>query len=70
MSNIKQASNGRFWLGIILVVLGALFIADNFDLLPYEIMDNIFRWQFILIIIGIINTERNKFLNFGITVKQ
>ncbi len=66
MSKISHASNGRFWLGILLVALGALFIADNFDLLPYDIIDEIFRWQFILIIVGfiILFTSKDNFLGF------
>ncbi len=66
MSKSNRASNGRFWLGIILVALGALFIADNFDILPYDIIDEIFRWQFILIIVGlvILFTSKDNFLGF------
>jgi predicted membrane protein len=64
MSKVNHESNGRFWLGIALVVLGALFIADNFNLLPYDLVDAIFRWQFILIIVGIIiiSTSKDNFL--------
>lgn len=66
MSKISHASNGRFWLGILLVALGALFIADNFNILPYDIIDEIFRWQFILIIVGfiILFTSKDNFLGF------
>ena len=66
MSKSNRASNGRFWLGIILVALGALFIADNFDILPYDIIDEIFRWQFILIIVGVVIlfTSKDNFLGF------
>jgi predicted membrane protein len=66
MSKISHASGGRFWLGIILVALGVLFIADNFDILPYDIIDEIFRWQFILIIAGlvILFTSKDNFLGF------
>ena len=66
MSKISHASNGRFWLGIILLALGVLFIADNFDFLPYDIIDEIFRWQYILIIVGLVFlfTSKDNFLGF------
>ncbi|MBL1212691.1 MAG: hypothetical protein HND52_04915 [Ignavibacteriae bacterium] len=54
MANINNSSNGRYWLGIILIVLGAFFIAENFDLLPYRFVDYVFQWEFILIFAGIV----------------
>ena len=41
-------------IGIIVILVGGLFLGRNFDLFPGEYVWQIFRWQSILIIIGII----------------
>ncbi|MFA8342902.1 MAG: LiaI-LiaF-like domain-containing protein [Rhodothermaceae bacterium] len=55
-------SNGRSILGILLVVIGLIFFGDNLDLFNFDLSYYIFRWQSILIIIGVImllNSVRN-----------
>ncbi len=47
-------------IGIIVILVGGLFLASNFDLFPIEYLSIIFTWQSILIVIGIIT-----YLNSG-----
>lgn len=47
-------------IGIIVILVGGLFLGRNFDLYPGEYVWQIFRWQSILIVIGIIT-----YLNSG-----
>jgi predicted membrane protein len=68
MANVNNSSQGRYWLGIVLIVLGAFFIADNFDLLPYHFMDFVFQWEFILIIVGTVILFNSKDAFFGLVL--
>ncbi len=54
MKSRKHNSDGRFWLGGILILLGVLFLLDNFNILSFTIPEYLFQWQVILIIIGLI----------------
>ncbi len=51
MNSLKKL-HPQIILGGLFIVLGALFIADNFDLLPFSIFGFIFSWPNILIAIG------------------
>lgn len=44
----------RLLLGIAIIAIGFLFLAKNFNLLDYEIRRYIFRWEVILIVLGIV----------------
>lgn len=44
----------RLWLGIGVVLVGLFFLADNFNLLDYQIRRYFFRWEMILILLGLI----------------
>jgi predicted membrane protein len=68
-----QTSNRRNWLGIILVVLGLMFLMDNFDFPFFHFRPFIFSWSTILLILGIIMVVNHKdhlvgyiFLVFGV----
>ncbi|MBI4474502.1 MAG: hypothetical protein HY646_17665 [Acidobacteria bacterium] len=51
-----EVKNKELWGGTVLVILGSLFLLDNFDILR---MDNVLRlWPLILIIIGIFMLKR------------
>jgi len=54
----SNSNNARFIFGLILVVLGGLFLIENFGLfnfeIPWIIRDNIFRWQTFFIVIGLV----------------
>jgi hypothetical protein len=48
---IASIKDREFWGGVLLIVIGALFLLDNFDVLR---MDQIFRfWPIVLIVAGI-----------------
>ena len=47
-----RSPNKRFGFGLVLVLLGMIFLADNLDLIPRGIARHLFDWQGILIIIG------------------
>jgi predicted membrane protein len=52
----------RLLLGIAIIITGALFLADNFGMINYEVRRYIFRWEAILVILGLIfiGTGRNR----------
>lgn len=43
----------RIWLGIGAIILGLVFLANNFGIIDYEIRRYIFRWEMVLIVIGL-----------------
>lgn len=58
-----QNTNGRIWLGIILVALGGLFLLDNFGFpwfYGFDISHIIFSWHTIFLIIGIVLIVNHK----------
>ena len=57
-------SNGRIWLGAILIILGALLFLKNFHFDLFNI--NIFSWPFLMLIVGIIILANQKDSLFGI----
>jgi len=50
----QRHNERRLWLGVGIILLGLLFLANNFGILDYEIRRYIFRWEIILIVLGII----------------
>jgi len=59
---MSNSQSGRLGFGIILILVGSLFLLDNLNLIPFDIMYNLFRWQTILIVIGLVllATKPNK----------
>src|SRR4030042_986623 len=55
-------TSSRLWIGLILIVIGALFLLRNYDIFDFDIPDFIYQWQTIFIIVGVILlfTSRNK----------
>ncbi len=49
-----QNKNGKLIFGIILMVMGGLFIANNLDLIPKDAKRIIFSWQMLLIGLGLL----------------
>ena len=62
MNNKKANINSRVTFGIILIVIGLLFLLDNLGLLFFELPYFTFHWEYILIGLGIffLTTDRNK----------
>lgn len=54
-------NNTKDWLGLILIAIGVLWIADNFFLFDFDMRGLIFSWHTLFIIIGIVllNSQRN-----------
>ena len=50
----QPQSNTRMIAGLIIVAIGVLFLLSNLDIIDYMIPGFIFKWQSILIIIGLI----------------
>lgn len=50
----RRHTDRRLWLGAGIVLLGLLFLANNFGILDYEIRRYIFRWEVVLIFLGIV----------------
>jgi predicted membrane protein len=58
----QRHNERRLWFGVAIILLGLIFLANNFGILDYEIRRYVFRWEAILIIMGIIfiTTGRNR----------
>jgi predicted membrane protein len=50
----QRHGDHRLWLGIGIILVGLLFLANNLGILDYEIRKYIFRWEVILMALGII----------------
>ncbi|MFC2084611.1 LiaI-LiaF-like domain-containing protein [Bacteroidota bacterium] len=59
-------TTARTIVGLILIILGLLFIADNLNFYPFPFMGFIFSWPAILIIVGaaIIVSSRDNFVGY------
>jgi len=51
-ATITSTKTNRSAFGAVLIILGALFLLRNLDLIPFSILHYLFSWQGILIIIG------------------
>ncbi|MBI9072490.1 MAG: hypothetical protein JEY94_12890 [Melioribacteraceae bacterium] len=60
----KYKSNSRQWLGIVLIILGAFLILDNFYY--FYLTDLIFSWQMIFIAVGTFILINKKHDYFGL----
>jgi predicted membrane protein len=52
--------DGKTWVGIILIAIGALLIADNFLFLDFNLRHLIFSWHTIILIIGLVILNNSK----------
>ncbi len=50
----RSRNTGRALLGIILIVVGFMFVARNFGFFPFPVREIIFSWQMLLIFIGVL----------------
>jgi len=55
-------------IGIIIILIGGAFLARNFDIIPYFYLGMIFRWQTILIVIGLAMYISSNNKSVGITI--
>ncbi len=54
----KNQGRSRAILGVILLFIGGVLIANQFNIIPFQIRDVVFSWQAILILIGIVMISR------------
>jgi len=50
----RSRNTGRALLGIILILVGFLLVARNFNFFPFPVKEIIFSWQMLLIFIGVL----------------
>jgi predicted membrane protein len=62
----KERMDKRLWLGIIILLAGLLLMAKNFGLLYYPLDHYIFRWEMILIVLGLVFIINNSNRTTGI----
>ncbi len=62
----KQQGKSRAIFGVVLLLIGAALIANQFNIIPFEIRDVLFTWQAILILVGAVMLTRkeNSFSGF------
>lgn len=62
MRQFNPSYNRLMW-GVVFIIAGALILANNFDMLPWEFKEYLFTWQGILIAIGCVTllTSRDAF---------
>lgn len=68
MENVK--SEKRLIMGVILLLVGAALLANNFNLIPWEIRQMFWHWPMLLIIIGLVNVlaRENKMGGVVVTI--
>ena len=49
--------------GMLLMLVGVLFLAFNFGLIPFPLKSVIFSWQMLLIFIGLVNLTKRKLIS-------
>ncbi len=54
MNHNHRNSSGKLWTGLTLIILGIIFLIDNYNLINFNIPSFVFQWESILIIIGIV----------------
>ena len=49
----ENIQDRRFWLGLIFVFIGAIWLLDNLNIIPYYIPDYLLSWKTFLIALGV-----------------
>ena len=60
--NNLRSKHDRFWTGFILIIIGAVLLADK---MGAHLPDWLFRWQMILILVGVVTGIRQGFRNLS-----
>ncbi|MHA7111689.1 LiaF transmembrane domain-containing protein [Sunxiuqinia elliptica] len=50
---MENKGNKRFYLGLMLIVIGAVLILERLNLLPWNVADLLISWQMLLVAIGV-----------------
>lgn len=48
----RESRNKRAWLGIVLLIVGIVYLVDNLNLIPFYIPYYFFSWEMLFIVIG------------------
>ncbi len=64
----QQTVNRSIGIGVIFIVLGAIFLLENLNILPYAFFDYFFNWKGILIGIGAIILAKGDNRNTGVVL--
>jgi predicted membrane protein len=64
----KKHYDHRLWLGAAAILLGLIFLANNFGILTYEIRHYILRWEVLLMVLGIVFITGRGKRSTGITL--
>jgi predicted membrane protein len=56
----KKSGSSRAIIGVVLLLIGAALIANQFNIIPFQIRDALFTWQAILIIVGVVMLTRKQ----------
>jgi predicted membrane protein len=56
----KNQGKSRAIIGIVLLLIGASLIANQFNIIPFQIRDVLFTWQSIIILVGIVMLSRKE----------
>lgn len=58
--HMERRGNRRFYLGVILIGVGAVLILERLNILPWGLSDLLVSWQMLLIAIGVISIMNGK----------
>ena len=61
MEDRQKSTDKRFWLGGLLIFIGAIFLFNSFEIIDFQFARVIFSWSFFMFIIGIfvtVNTDK------------
>lgn len=56
----RKQGRGRAIIGLVLLLIGVALIANQFNIIPFQVRDVLFTWQAILIIIGVVMLSRKE----------
>ncbi len=62
----KKHKDSKYLIGLIFIVVGAILLGRNFQILPYWISKVLISWQMLLIVIGIVAIFIKKNLTSGL----
>ncbi len=62
-NNSSSGSKKGLGFGLVLMFVGGLFLADNFNLISFPVTRVVFSWQMLLIVIGLINLFKQKIIS-------
>lgn len=66
--NEHTKNDRRFWLGIIFISMGAIWLLDNLNIFHFSFPRYIFSWKTLLILIGLFLIARKEKVESGLTL--